>query len=188
MAITQQEAWTDRTTAGLRTPRVEVPAFIREIVEEIALHARADQKVDKRSGVSQRLSITTLENVVSNAERRALVQGERSVVPRVADIYASLSALTGKIELEYEGELKGPETVARDLVRAAVATVFDGYSVQADTRKVIDWFERGGTLDMTDTISAEDLLGAVDPIDGLEAVVALAGVAGRDPAPPRAAG
>src|SRR4051794_23891844 len=68
MAITQQEAWTDRTVAGLPTPRVEVPAFIREIVEEIALHARADQKVDKRSGVSQRLSITTLENVVSNAE------------------------------------------------------------------------------------------------------------------------
>ncbi len=167
MAITAQEAWIDRTAGSRGTLPVQVPAFIREVVEEIALQARADQKVDKRSGVSQRLSITTLENVVSNAERRALVQGEPAVVPRVSDIYASLSALTGKIELEYEGELKGPENVARELVRAAVATVFDGYSVQADTRPVIDWFDRGGTLELSDTMSAEGLLAAVDPIDGL---------------------
>ena len=135
MAITTQEAWTDRG-AGLRGALpVEVPTFIREVVEEIALQARTDQKVDKRSGVSQRLSITTLENVVSSAEHRALVRGEKAVVPRISDIYASLSALTGKIELEYEGELKGPENVARELVRAAVARVFDGYSAQADTAR-----------------------------------------------------
>jgi magnesium chelatase subunit I len=188
MAITAQEAWIDRGGGSHGALPVQVPPFIREVVEEIALQARSDQKVDKRSGVSQRLSITTLENVISNAERRALVQGETTVVPRISDIYASLSALTGKIELEYEGELKGPENVARELVRAAVATVFDGYAVQADTRPVIEWFDRGGTLELSDTTSADDLLGAVDAIDGLPGVVTVVGVSPRQSAPLRASG
>src|SRR4030095_2862862 len=110
---------------------IQVRMFVREIVEEIAFQARADQKVDRRSGVSQRLPITTLENVVSNAETRALLAGEPTAVPRVADIYAALPSVTGKIELEYEGELKGAEPVARELVRAAVATVFDGPAAHA---------------------------------------------------------
>jgi magnesium chelatase subunit I len=172
MAITAQEAWTDR---GRALP-IEVPAFIREIVEEIAIQARGDQKVDKRSGVSQRLSITTLENVVSNAERRALLHQEPLVVPRVSDVYASLSALTGKIELEYEGELKGAEHVARELIRTAVATVFDGYAAAADPKRVIEWFEKGGTLDLADTMPADALLGAVHAVDHLDALVAAVGV------------
>ena len=139
-----------------------------KIVEEIAFQARGDQKVDRRSGVSQRLPITTLENAVSNAERRALVHDESVAVPRVADIYAALPSVTGKIELEYEGELKGVESVARELVRAAVATVFDGRAAHADVRPVIGWFENGGTLDLSDTSSAAELLGAVAEIDGFE--------------------
>jgi magnesium chelatase subunit I len=173
MTITAQEAWVDRANPALP---IEVPAFIREVVEEVAIQARADQKVDKRSGVSQRLSITTLENVVSNAERRALLNSESVVVPRVSDVYASLSALTGKIELEYEGELKGPETVARDLIRGAVATVFDGYATQTDPRRTIEWFEKGGTLDLSDTMSAEALLAAVDAVDGLDPLVGAVGI------------
>jgi magnesium chelatase subunit I len=98
--------------------------------------------------------------VVSNAERRALVNHESPVVPRVSDIYASLPSITGKIELEYEGELKGAETVARDLVRAAVAAVFEGRTTGINTKPVITWFENGGTLDLTDTTSAADLLAA----------------------------
>jgi hypothetical protein len=82
--------------------------------------------VDKRSGVSQRLPITTLELVVSNAERRALAAGETIVVPRVTDIYAALPSITGKFELEYEGELRGAEQVARDLIRSSVGSVFTG--------------------------------------------------------------
>src|SRR5262245_12420819 len=114
MAITQQEAWLDRGT-------VEVPPFVREAVEEIAFQARQESKIDKRSGVSQRLPISLLENVVSNAERRALLAGESIVVPRITDIYAALPAITGKFELEYEGELRGADNVARDVIRAAVA-------------------------------------------------------------------
>jgi magnesium chelatase subunit I len=137
--------------------------------------------------VSQRLPITTIENVLSNAERRALLHAEAGAVPRVSDIYASLPSLTGKIELEYEGELKGAEQVARELVRKAVATVFDGYATTLDTGPIIDWFQQGGSLELSDTTPAADLLEAVGPIDGFRrASDALAGP-GRHAAPVRAA-
>jgi magnesium chelatase subunit I len=172
IAITTQESWTNRP-AGVP---VEVPAYIREVVEEIAFQARQDSKVDRRSGVSQRISITALENVVSNSERRAALCVEPFAVPRVSDIYASLPALTGKIELEYEGELKGAEVVARELVRAAVANVFDGYTSRANLKPVIAWFDEGGTLDSSDTTSAEDLVAATARIEGLDEVVERLGV------------
>ena len=97
---------------------IEVPAFVREVVEEVAFQARNERKIDKRSGVSQRMPISVLESVVSNAERRAFVHGESPVVARVIDLYAALPSMTGKFELEYEGELKGAEHVARELIRA----------------------------------------------------------------------
>src|SRR4051794_21543092 len=117
MQITRQEAWTARDSGGIE---LSIPEYVREIVGEVAFQARQDQKIDKRSGVSQRLPISLLENVISNAERRALASTEKVAVPRVTDIYAAIPAITGKFELEYEGELKGADTVARDLIRAAV--------------------------------------------------------------------
>jgi magnesium chelatase subunit I len=180
MTITAQEAWVDgRGPRGGALP-VQVPDFVREIVEEVAFQARADQKVDKRSGVSQRLPITALENVVSNAERRALESGEPVAVPRVSDVYASLPSLTGKVELEYEGELRGAEQVAREIVRAAIATVFDGRAVQTDTRPVVAWFERGGTIDLSDTSPASQLLATVERIDGFERVARCFGTGERE--------
>ena len=187
MTITSQEAWTERPGDGATSLPVEIPAYVREVVEEIAFHARADQKVDRRSGVSQRLPITTLETVVSNAERRALLHAEPSAVPRVSDVYAALPSLTGKIELEYEGELKGPEHVARELVRAAIATVFDGHGTQLDSRPIVAWFERGGTIDLTDTSSAHDVLIAVEPIEGLDRAVTALGTSPRASEAARAA-
>ena len=187
MAITAQEAWTDRGRGDGSTVPVEVPAFVREIVEEVAFQARADQKVDRRSGVSQRLPITALESVVSNAERRALLHGESPAVPRVSDIYTSLPAVTGKIELEYEGELKGAEQVARELVRAAVATVFDGRAAQINTRPIVTWFENGGTIDLSDTASAEAMLEAVGDIDRFDEITASLVGSDRAATPVRAA-
>jgi magnesium chelatase subunit I len=163
MAITKQEAWTDRTEQF----RVEIPAYVREIVEEVAFQARADRKIDKRSGVSQRLPITTLELVVSNAERRALANSETTVVPRVTDIYAALPSITGKFELEYEGELRGAETVARDLIRAAVGSVFTGVFDGIDTRSVVEWFDLGGTLPLSDVTSAEEVVAQTRRVQGL---------------------
>jgi magnesium chelatase subunit I len=165
MAITAQEAWLAREQAEAERPFV--PEYIREIVEEIAFQARGDSKVDKRSGVSQRLPITCLENVVSNAERRALLAGEGSVVPRVTDVFAALPSITGKFELEYEGELRGAATVAADLIRASVGNVFMGYFDTAELRQVIEWFEMGGSLQVSDTTPAEQLLSDTEDIQGL---------------------
>jgi magnesium chelatase subunit I len=179
IAITAQEAWTERDrAAGERrgSGRFDIPAYIREIVEEVAFQARADQKVDKRSGVSQRLPISVLENVVSNAERRALMAEEDVVVPRVTDVYAALPAITGKFELEYEGELRGAAVVASDLIRAAVSNVFQGYFDTADLRPVIEWFEMGGTLQVSDTTRADELVEQTRDIQGLHAAAERAGV------------
>jgi magnesium chelatase subunit I len=117
--------------------------------------------------VSQRLPITTLELVVSNAERRALANGERLVVPRVTDIYAALPSITGKFELEYEGELRGAEQVARDLIRSAVGNVFTGMFDGVDTRTVVEWFDLGGTLQLSDTTSADNVIAQTRGVQGL---------------------
>src|SRR3954471_1126315 len=155
MQITAQEAWTDRDSGAIE---LHVPEYVREVVEEVAFQARQDQKIDKRSGVSQRLPISLLENVVSNAERRSLATGESMAVPRVTDIYAAIPAITGKFELEYEGELKGADHIARELIRGAVSAVFDGHFPGADFRQVIDWFELGGNLQIDDALSSPELL------------------------------
>ena len=102
-----------------RASRLDVPDFVLEVIERIAFEAREDKRVDKRSGVSQRLPISVLENAVSNAERRAVALGEDRVVPRISDVYAALPSITGKLELEYEGELQGGDAIARELIRRA---------------------------------------------------------------------
>jgi magnesium chelatase subunit I len=183
MAITRQEAWTDR--AG--TLRTEVPDYVREVVEEVAFQARADRKIDKRSGVSQRLPITTLELVVSNAERRALASNEQLVVPRVTDVYAALPSITGKFELEYEGELRGAEQVARDLIRSAVGAVFTGLFDGTDTRAVVEWFDLGGSLPLADTTSAEDVIAQTRGVQGLRELAEQAGATPGAAAPTVAA-
>ena len=178
MRITAQEAWLDRGSAGVP---IEMPAFVSEVVEEIAFQARQDRRIDKRSGVSKRLPISVSENVVSNAERRALVNSEPVVVPRVTDVYAALPSMTGKFELEYEGELKGAETIARELVRAAVGTVADGYLSHLETRQIVEWFDLGGSLQLSDSTSADDLLASARQVQGLIELAHAAGV------PPQAA-
>jgi magnesium chelatase subunit I len=183
MAITAQEAWLHRRNGDEASLAIEIPDFVREVVEEVAFQARQDSKVDKRSGVSQRLPISLLENVVSNAERRALVTGERVAVPRVTDIYAALPAITGKFELEYEGELRGADHVARDIIRAAVGTVFSGYFAGADVRQVTEWFDLGGTLQVDDTLSAAELLARTAQVQGLADLVATTGARAGAPAP-----
>jgi magnesium chelatase subunit I len=180
MAITRQESWTDRDNGGIA---LTVPDYVREVVEEVAFQARQDQKIDKRSGVSQRLPISLLENVVSNAERRAFATGETVAVPRITDIYAAIPAITGKFELEYEGELKGADIVARDLIRTAVSTVYDGYYPGADFRQVTEWFDLGGSLQIDDTLSAEELIARTAQVQGLHEA-ARSGAIGRKPSGP----
>jgi magnesium chelatase subunit I len=173
MAITAQEAWLARHGADLRT---KVPAFVAEVVEEIAFQARQDRQIDKRSGVSQRLPISAMENVVSNAERRALFSHEPVAVPRVTDVYAALPSITGKFELEYEGEIKGAAVIARELIRSAVANVADGYLSHLETRQVVEWFDLGGSLQLGDATSAKDLLSQAREVQGLVELAHAAGI------------
>ncbi len=179
MLITSQEAWTSRAGDSTGTPAI--PPYISEIVEEVAFVARSHAKIDKRSGVSQRMPITCLENAVSNAERRALTNAEPSAAVRIADVYAALPSITGKFELEYEGELRGADQVARDVIRTAVARVFEGWFSTVDTGAVVEWFDLGGTLDLGDATSAAEFLEQTGQIHGLHE---LAGHLRVDPAEP----
>ncbi|HEX4155364.1 MAG TPA: magnesium chelatase, partial [Acidobacteriaceae bacterium] len=147
--------------------RIHIPHYIRQIVEQIAFVAREEKKVDKRSGVSQRLPISTMELVLSNAERRALLHGESLVVPRVGDIYAALPGITGKVELEYEGELRGSDAVMREIIRQAVSSIFDSYFAGADTQQIEQWFNLGGTVELNDKQTAASVLKSLKEIQGL---------------------
>ncbi|HXE76163.1 MAG TPA: magnesium chelatase [Candidatus Xenobia bacterium] len=179
LRITQQEAWLRRDGAGA----LEVPKFVAEIVEEIAFQARQNKKIDKRSGVSQRMPITAMENVASNAERRTRLAREPKAVPRVGDVYAAMTSLTGKFELEYEGEVRGAEQVARELVRDAIGQVFDQYFRDSNLQQVVQWFELGGALKLRDDASSAELLKQFRKIQGLvEAAGTLGVTASSDPA------
>jgi len=178
MAITAQEAWAERSGA-----RVEIPSYIREIIEQVAFSAREDKKVDKRSGVSQRLPISTMELVISNAERRALVNREPLVLPRVSDIYAALPGITGKLELEYEGEMRGADTVVRDLIRTAVGKIYDRFFAEMDTLQIEEWFNLGGTVMLDDNHPAAEALADLKQIQGLVERLTPLHVKKSDPAP-----
>jgi magnesium chelatase subunit I len=162
MEITAQEAWTVRDGVP-----VQVPPFIAELVERVAFLARDDKRIDRRSGVSQRMPISVMETSVSNAERRALSAGEGRIVPRVADVYASLPSITGKMELEYEGELQGSETIARDLIAAAARELFDQVWEVDSMDTIVEHFDRGGVLQVSDSASAEAALGGLGGVPGL---------------------
>jgi magnesium chelatase subunit I len=177
MAITAQEAWVTREHP------VEIPRFVREIVEEVAFQARTERKIDKRSGVSQRMPISVLESVVSNAERRGFVHAERVIVPRATDLYAALPAMTGKFELEYEGELKGADFVARELIRSAVSRVFESVFPDADVRSIVEWFDLGGTLNLGDGVAAKEVVTQARGVQGLVDLAHRAGIAPDAPVP-----
>ena len=176
LRITEQEAWLSRVTG---TPAL-IPIYVREIVEEIAFLARDDKRVDKRSGVSQRLPITCLENALSSAEQRGARNAETPIVARVADVYASLPSITGKLELEYEGELRGADNVARELIRAATGRVFDRHFPGVDLQAVTEWFEKGGEVRMPATASAKDVLAQLRKVPELLKHVAKLNVAESD--------
>ena len=178
MAITAQEAWAERGDAP-----IEIPQYVREVVEQVAFSARQDKKVDKRSGVSQRLPISTMELVVSNAERRAITNGESVSIPRISDIYAAMPGITGKLELEYEGEMRGADTVVHDLIRTAVGKIFDRYFGNENTEKIELWFNLGGTVKLDDNQPSAAALKDLKEIQGLLQKLAPLGVKPTDSAP-----
>jgi magnesium chelatase subunit I len=176
MQITTQEAWVGRNALPVR-----VPELVAEVAERVAFEARQEKRIDQRSGVSQRLSITLLENVVSNAERRALRLGEKEVVPRIADIYAAMPAITGKIELEYEGELVGGAAIARELIRRAADATFTERDEDLELDDIVMWFDTGSALQVSDDAGTAAARAGFATVPGLiEQVVASSLPSGDD--------
>src|SRR4029077_8309451 len=155
--------------------------YMRQVVEQIAFMAREDKRVDKRSGVSQRLHISVLENTVSNAERRALKAKDTVAVPRVVDIYAALPSITGKLELEYEGELKGGDNVARGLIRMAVGKVYTNCFEGVNVSQIVQWFELGGSLRLDDTVDSATMVKQLANIQGLMEKTGALGLSASEP-------
>ena len=172
MQITKQEAWADRGLVPVR-----VPDFVSEVIERVAFEARTDKRVDRRSGVSQRMPISLLEGVVSNAERRAIQLGEDEAVPRLSDLYAALPAITGKLELEYEGELVGSASIARELIRRAAEATFRARAGGANTDEPVMWFDEGGALQVADDVDTASMYEAFQTVPGLLLLVHHVGLA-----------
>jgi len=170
--ITRQEAWTAREGTC-----VEIPEFVEEAVERVAFLARVDKRIDQRSGVSQRLPITVTETIVSNAERRTLRHGESTAVPRMADLYAALPAITGKMELEYEGELHGADKIARELIQQSASQTFDVRAAGADVEDIVAYFESGGALQIGDDASSAACVQGFETVPGLLDLVLNVGLA-----------
>ena len=157
------------------------PSSSKQVIEQIAFVAREDKRIDKRSGVSQRLPISVTENVISNAERRAIRSGEKLVVPRVGDIYAAMPAMTGKLELEYEGELKGADNVVREIIRSAVARAYDKhFHGNSNMNQVVQWFDLGGEIQLRDSASAQEMLHKLRGIQGLLDKLNALGLTGKE--------
>ncbi len=166
MAITAQEAWVKRGTRSIL-----VPEIVRETVERIAFEAREDKRIDRRSGVSQRLPISVLEHAVSSAERRSILFKEPDAVVRIADIYAAVPSMTGKLELEYEGELQGADPIARDLIRRAAGGTLSERVDDHQLDGIVAFFDQGGALKIAGDERTELCLRGFTVIPGLLDVV-----------------
>ena len=178
MAITTQEAWTERGGRQVKTPE-----FLLELIERVAFEARGDKRIDKRSGVSQRLPISLLEHTVSNAERRGLAARESALVSRVSDVYASLPSITGKLELEYEGELQGGEAIAKELIRRAAGRTLEERMGEIDLDAVVGWFNGGGALKIRGDERSDLCLKGFATVPGLVDAAVAGGLAQRNDAP-----
>lgn len=178
IAITEQEAWIHRNGFDVR-----VPQYFKEIIELIAFEARKSEFVDQKSGVSARLTIAAMENLISNAERRAITLKEKFVVPRICDLPHVLPGMTGKVELVFEGEQEGTVKVSKALIGKAVRSVFKEYfpdplqrrsrsqqqQQQADPEygKIVSWFESGNSLEVADDMPIEAYFTELDRVKGL---------------------
>lgn len=176
VSITKQEAWQQRAIEK----HIHIPEVYREMIEETAFEARDSEYVDQKSGVSTRMTITALEQAVSSAERRAILNREDATTLRIADLYHTVPALTGKMELVYEGEQEGAISVAKHILGKAVNKVFKAHfpDPQAKTeeeksayKEVIDWFADGNEINISDMLSNEEYKAALESVTGLEEVV-----------------
>lgn len=174
--ITEQEAWQKRND----TVRVIIPDLFRELIEMIAFEARDSEYVDQKSGVSTRMTITAMEQVISSAERRAVVNSDMETTLRIADLYHAVPALTGKLELVYEGEQEGAISVAKHIIGKVISKMLKKYfpdpqgrsDVESVTYKEItDWFSKGNEVLIKDTLGNEGYIKVLKQVSGLSKLV-----------------
>ncbi|HEY0055919.1 MAG TPA: sigma 54-interacting transcriptional regulator [Pedobacter sp.] len=175
--ITQQEA---RLTPE-QLVRVESDGLVKDLIEQIAFEARNSEYIDKKSGVSARLTITAYENLISNAERRMLINNEERTFVRISDFLGVIPAITGKIELVYEGEQEGPAKVANILVGKAIKTLMAQYFPDPEKLKrskgsnpykeIIDWFGMGNSISLVDDLSESNYSKVLEAVPGLRGVI-----------------
>jgi magnesium chelatase subunit I len=185
MEITAQESWTERGS-GID---VAIPGFMRELVEEVAIQARKSEYVDQNSGVSARLPIALIENLISNAERRALKTGETRVTTRVCDLQQAVSAVSGKVELVLEGEQEGALNVSRALLGRGIKALFsqrfpDAYkprrgrssgsasaeseaAASSEYRPILEWFSSGNHVEISDDMPGEEFAKQLSSVKSL---------------------
>ncbi len=162
---------------------VRIPALAEDLIEQIAFEARGSEYVDAKSGVSARLTISAYENLISTAERRALINGEKESSVRVSDFWGIIPAITGKIELVYEGEQEGPGNVAQILVGKSIRTLFTSIFPEPDNQKkkkkakenpyelIVSYFGSGNTLDILNDCTQNEYQAALNNIPGLKELV-----------------
>lgn len=182
MKITEQEAWIHRDGR-----HVIIPSYFKEIIEHVGFEARKSEFVDQTSGVSARLTIAALENLISNAERRAILLNDPCIVPRICDLTHALPGMTGKIELVFEGEQEGSVKISKALIGKAVREVFKKYfpdplqrrpKQQPDARqaedpdygKIVAWFEAGNKVEVADDLPLEKYQKELERVNGLREV------------------
>lgn len=171
--ITQQEAQIRQEQKGL----VAVPEIAKDLIEQIAFEARKSEFVDAKSGVSARLTISAFENLLAAAERRVLINNEKSTVVRISDFSGVVPSITGKVELVYEGQQEGPGIVAHNLVGKAIRSQFVNYFPDPDKfrkqkdkspyKKISNWFGDGNTTDLLNDMSNVDYEKALRGVPGL---------------------
>ncbi|RZA04054.1 MAG: magnesium chelatase [Sphingobacteriaceae bacterium] len=175
--ITQQEA----SLTPEQRMNVEADGLVKDLVEQIAFEARNSEFIDKKSGVSARLTIAAYENLISNAERRMLINHEKRTFVRISDFLGVIPAITGKIELVYEGELEGPAKVANILIGKAIKTLLLKYFPDPEKAKkakapnpyaeIINWFSEGNNLAVLDDLPLAKYKELLQSVTGLEALV-----------------
>jgi len=176
LAITDQEA----EITPEQQAKVNIVDEIKEILEMISFEARISEYVDEKSGVSARMSISAMENLMSTAERRMLINGDKKTSVRITDFWGVVPSITGKMELEYEGEQEGPYEVAMNLIDAAIKQVFlenlpnpdQSAKQENDTYGVVRaWFNGGNQLDLLHSDSEKEFRKKIDKVQGLNKIV-----------------
>jgi magnesium chelatase subunit I len=154
-----------------RSQAVRVPQFIKEILGHMTFEARKSNEINQSSGVSVRVTINNYESLISNAEKRSLRLKEGEVVPRVSDMHSILASTSGKIEMEYVGEDKKEDDLVEKLINRAILKVFDQYFTVNALQKVVDYFNSGWGVEVSDTMPSQDYLEGIKEIPGLKEAI-----------------